>query len=333
MENLSIADQIAILMDGTDFGDENLAAFMRLELEKRLQQVKKEKRVLRVYCGYDVTGPDLHLGHTVTLRKLRQFQDLGHEVTFIIGTFTSLIGDPSDQETSRKPRDTSTVRRESELYAQQAFKILDPQKTRLKFNHEWLNALKLSDFIPIAAQFSLQQLLTRENFRKRIEKNDPIPFQEILYPLAQAYDAVELCADVQLGATEQLFNLMAGRKLQEYFGLQPQICLTFPILVGIDGEKRMSKSTGNYIGITESAADKCKKLMQLPVKAIPSYIRLLTRWSLDEKEKMILALKNSSMRSDEILQKVAWEIIASIDGDDAATNAEVSYLKDSQSNL
>jgi len=333
MDNLSIVDQVAVFMDGAEFGDKNLGSFMRLELEKRLHQTKKENRPLRVYCGYDVTGPDLHLGHTVTLRKLRQFQDLGHEVTFIVGTFTSLIGDPSDRETARKPRDTSTVMRESELYAQQAFKILDPQKTHLKFNHEWLNALKLTDFIPIAAQFSLQQLLTRENFRKRIEKNDPIPFQEILYPLAQAYDAVELRADVQLGATEQLFNLMAGRRLQEFYGLQPQICLTFPILVGIDGEKRMSKSTGNYIGITESPADKYEKLMQLPVKAIPSYIRLLTRWSLDEKEKMILALKNSSMRSDEILQKVAWEIIAGIDGEKAVTNAEVFYLKDSQSNL
>jgi len=318
MANLSIIDQIEIFMDGTDFGDENLENFMRNELEKRLIQTQKEKRMLRVYCGYDVTGPDLHLGHTVTLRKLRQFQDLGHDVTFIIGTFTSLIGDPSDRETSRKPRDTNTIMRESELYAQQAFKILDPQKTHLRFNHEWLNALKLSDFIPIATQFSLQQLLTRENFKKRLEKEDIIYFQEILYPLAQAYDAVELRADVQLGATEQLFNLMTGRKLQEFFGLQSQICLTFPILVGIDGEKRMSKSTGNYIGINESSTKKYKKLMQLPIKALPSYIRLLTRWSLNEKEKIILVLQNQVVNPNEILQKVAWEIIASIDGEQAA---------------
>ena len=197
MLHRSIAEQIAIIMDGTEFGDTELERFMRLELEKRLVQAIQEKRRLRVYCGYDVTGPDLHLGHTVTLRKLRQFQDLGHETTFVIGTFTSLIGDPSDRETSRKPRDTSTILRESKLYAQQAFKILDPQKTHIKFNHEWLTPLRLSDFLPIATQFSVQQLLTRENFKRRIEKNDPIPYQEVLYPLAQAYDAVVLRADIQ----------------------------------------------------------------------------------------------------------------------------------------
>lgn len=228
MLHRSIAEQIAIIMDGTEFGDKELERFMRLELEKKLVQAIQEKRRLRVYCGYDVTGPDLHLGHTVTLRKLRQFQDLGHETTFVIGTFTSLIGDPSDRETSRKPRDTNTILRESKLYAQQAFKILNPQKTYIKFNHEWLTPLRLFDFLPIATQFSVQQLLTRENFKRRIEKNDPIPFQEILYPLAQAYDAVVLRADIQIGASEQLFNLMAGRKLQEFFGLQPQICLTIP---------------------------------------------------------------------------------------------------------
>lgn len=333
MLDFSVSEQMEQFMDGVDFGDQQIEIFMRSELQKRLEEAMKKGRPLKVYCGYDVTGPDLHLGHTVTLNKLRQFQEMGHDITFVIGTFTSLIGDPSDRETARQTRSIDLIMRESELYTKQAFKILDSQKTHIRFNHEWLNALKLTDFIPIAAQFSLQQLLTRENFRKRIERNDPIPFQEILYPLAQAYDAVELRADVQLGATEQLFNLMAGRRLQEFYSLQPQICLTFPILVGIDGEKRMSKSTGNYIGITESPADKYEKLMQVPVKAIPSYIRLLTRWSLDEKEKMILALKNSSMRSDEILQKVAWEIIAGIDGEKAATNAEVFYLKDSQSNL
>jgi tyrosyl-tRNA synthetase len=333
MAKLSIEDQVAILTDGVDFGDKNLEIFMRLELEKRLQQVKEETRSLRVYCGYDVTGPDLHLGHTVTLRKLRQFQDLGHAVTFIIGTFTSLIGDPSDRETARKVRNTSTVMEESELYAQQAFKVLDPQKTHLRFNHEWLNPLKIADIIPCAALFSLQQLLTRENFKKRLEKNDPILFQEILYPLAPAYDAVELRADVQIGASEQLFNLMAGRKLQEFFGLQPQICLTYPILVGIDGEKRMSKSTGNYIGILEHPSEKFKKLMSIPIAALPSYVRLLTRWSVIDKEKVLKALEDPSVSQIEIQKRIAWEIIAGIDGEQAATDAEVFYLKDSQSNL
>jgi len=318
MKNYSVTEQIAIFMDGTEYGDENLKNSMQFELEKRLRQREKEGQPLRVYCGYDVTGPDLHLGHTVTMRKLRQFQDLGHEVVFVIGTFTSLIGDPSDRETARKPRSMEMILKESKLYAEQAFKILDRQKTKLRFNHEWLNRLSLMDFVNLASQFTLQQLLTRENFRKRMEKEDTIRFQEILYPLAQAYDAVELRADVQLGATEQLFNLMTGRKLQEFFGMEPQICLTFPILVGIDGEKRMSKSAGNYIGICESPLEKYQKLMQLPAGAIPSYIRLLTRWSLREKEEMIHALQNAAGNDREILKSVALEIIAGIDGEQAA---------------
>ncbi|HOJ00427.1 MAG TPA: tyrosine--tRNA ligase [Anaerolineaceae bacterium] len=317
MGNLSLQSQLAAFLDGSEFGDKNLEARMRHELEERLQQTALEKRPLRVYCGYDVSGPDLHLGHTVTLRKLHQFQDRGHDVTLVVGTFTSLIGDPSERETARQPRSVALIMEESKRYAQQAFKILDAQKTRLRFNHEWLNDLQVSDFIPIAAQFSFQQLLSRENFRKRIEKGDTVRFQEILYPVVQAYDAVELRADVQLGATEQLFNLMTGRKLQEYFGLPPQICLTFPILVGIDGEKRMSKSTGNYIGINETPIEKYRKLFQLPPKALPSYIRLLTRWSPDEKNKMISAFQKQTRDPNEIRRKVACEIIAGIDGEEA----------------
>ncbi len=317
MWSFSVSEQMEQFMDGVDFGDQQIEIFMHSELQKRLEGAMKEDRPLRVYCGYDVTGPDLHLGHTVTLKKLRQFQEMGHDVTFVIGTFTSLIGDPSDRETARKTRSIDLIMRESELYAKQAYKILDSQNIHIRFNHEWLNALKLIDILSIASHFSFQQLVTRENIRKRLDRNDPVQFQEIIYPLAQAYDAVVLKADVQLGATEQLFNLMIGRKLQEQYGQSPQICLTLPILVGTDGEKRMSKSAGNYIGISESPHEKYRKLMQLPSHALPSYIRLLTRWSPNEKNKMISAVQEKTGNIYKIQHKVALEIISSIDGEKA----------------
>ncbi len=315
MLDFSVSEQMEQFMDGVDFGDQQIEIFMRSELQKRLEEAMKKGRPLKVYCGYDVTGPDLHLGHTVTLKKLRQFQEMGHDITFVIGTFTSLIGDPSDRETARKTRSIDLIMKESELYTKQAFKILDPQKTHIRFNHEWLSALKLTDILSIASHFSFQQLITRENIRKRVERNDPVQFQEIIYPLAQAYDAVVLKADVQLGATEQLFNLMIGRKLQEQYRQPPQICLTFPILVGTDGEKRMSKSAGNYIGISESPQEKYRKLMQLPSQALPSYIRLLTRWSPNEKNKIISAIQEKTGNINKIQHKVALEIISSIDGE------------------
>ena len=321
--NAHITQQVETFMDGTEYGDPSLREFMRSELEMRLIQATKEQRHLRVYCGYDVTGPDLHLGHTVTMRKLRQFQDFGHAVFFVIGTFTSLIGDPSDRETARKKRSFETVMQESILYTEQAFKILDKDKTRLLFNHEWLQKLSMADMLKISSIFSLQQLLGREALKKRLARNDLIQFQEILYPIAQAYDAVEIQADVQIGATEQLFNLMAGRKLQEYFQMQPQICLTMPILVGTDGQKRMSKSTGNYIGILETPVEKYRKLMKIPTQALPAYIHLLTRWTVAEKENMVVALAKADDKAQyKLKEKIAWEIIASIDGENEANNAQ-----------
>lgn len=322
--NAHITQQVETCMDGTEYGDPSLREFMRAELEKRLMQVEKEQRPLRVYCGYDVTGPDLHLGHTVTLRKLRQFQDFGHVVYVVIGTFTSLIGDPSDRETAREKRGGDTIMQESISYARQAFKVLDETKTGLLFNHEWLQEISIAEILNIGSIFSLQQLLGRDNLKKRMLRNDVIQFQEILYPIAQAYDAVKIQADVQIGATEQLFNLMAGRKLQEHFHMQPQICLTMPILVGIDGKKRMSKSTGNYIGIMEAPIEKFKKLMKIPTGALPSYIHLLTRWTVAEKDRMVLAISTSKTDTKKLLElkkSIAWEIVAGIDGETEANKA------------
>jgi tyrosyl-tRNA synthetase len=272
----SIDKQVAVYMQGAEFGDPQIKEMMSGELRQRLIDAEAEGRPLRVYCGYDVTAPDLHLGHTITMRKLRQFQEYGHDVTFLIGTFTTLIGDPSDRDEARVQALEEQVAKNAQTYAEQALKILDPDKTRIRYNYEWLSKLSFADVISMASCFTVQQFLIRDRLRNRYDKNDPIWLRELLYPLAQGYDAVSLRADVQLGATEQLFNLMAGRKLQEVFGQKPQICLTFPVLVGTDGVQRMSKSIGNYIGITEPPDQIYGKVMSIPDSSILQYFELLT---------------------------------------------------------
>jgi tyrosyl-tRNA synthetase len=269
-------------MQGSEFGDPQIKEMMTKELRQRLIEAKSEGRPLRVYCGYDVTAPDLHLGHTITIRKLRQFQDYGHDVTFLIGTFTTLIGDPSDRDEARAMALEELVRKNAKTYSDQAFKILDREKTSVKYNYDWLSKLTFMDVISMASCFTVQQFMVRDRIRARLDKNDPIWLREFLYPLAQGYDAVHLKADVQLGATEQLFNLMAGRRLQESFGQKPLVCLTFPVLVGTDGVNRMSKSRGNYIGIAESPENIYGKTMSIPDAIIFQYYELLTGVSPEE---------------------------------------------------
>ena len=327
MYNLSLDDQLTLLMNGSEFGDEGIKHFMANELRQRLIEAKEDGRSLRVYCGYDVTGPDLHLGHTVTMRKLRQFQELGHEVTMVIGSFTSLIGDASDRDTAKNIRPVTKIRKDAETYAEQAYKILDPVRTQIRYNHEWLGKLTLAEIFQLASQFTLQQFLMRDNFAKRYDRGDPIWLREFLYPLAQGYDAVTLKSDVQIGATEQLFNLMVGRKLQIYFGQQPQVCITFPILVGTDGIHRMSKSTGNYIGITESPEIKFLKVMNLPDGVLENYMDLLTRWNLSKIHEYEKLLKNGKANANRIKNDLAWEIVASIDGEIAADNARERFCE------
>ena len=263
-------------MHGSEFGDPQIKEMMTRDLRKKLKEARAEGRPLRVYCGYDVTAPDIHLGHTITMRKLRQFQEFGHDVTFLIGTFTTLIGDPSDRDEARSEALQDEVKKNAQTYAEQAFKILDPKKTSVRYNYEWLSKLSFTDVISMASCFTVQQFLTRDRLRNRYEKNDPIWLRELLYPLAQGYDAVSLKADVQIGATEQLFNLMAGRRLQEAFGQKPQVCITFPVLVGTDGVQRMSKSLGNYIGVAEPPEDIYGKTMSIPDGLIMQYFELLT---------------------------------------------------------
>ncbi len=317
----SIDEQMAILMQGVEFGDPQLYQVMEAELRERLS----EGRPLRVYCGYDPTAPDIHLGHTVTMRKLRQFQDLGHEVTFLIGTFTGLIGDPSDKEALRPQRTSEELMANASTYAEQAFKILDREKTIIRYNAEWLSKLTFADAVRLASHFTVQQFLARDNFAKRMVKGDPIWLHEFFYALMQGYDAVMLQTDVQIGATEQLFNLMAGRKLQEAFGQRPQVCLTLPILVGTDGRIRMSKSASNYIGISEPPEQQYGKVMSLPDEAMMQYFRLVTRFTPDEIARIEADLQAGRLHPRDAKMMLAREIVSIFHGDEAAARAEEHF--------
>ena len=274
---MNIQEQVALLMQGADYGDPAIADAMAKELEERLIESEKTGRPLRVYCGYDPTSTDLHLGHTVTMRKLRQFQELGHEVLFVIGSFTSMIGDPSDKDKLRPQLSHEKVMENGQTYAEQAFRILDPEKTKVVYNHEWLEKLTLTDLVELASNFTVQQFLGRENFHKRIDNNEPIFLHEFFYAIMQGYDAHHLNTDVQVGVSDQLFNIMTGaRKLMTYFGQKPNIGITLGILPGTDGEVRMSKSLGNHIPLNTTAVDMYGKVMSIPDKAMPVYARLAT---------------------------------------------------------
>ncbi len=316
-----VEEQMRILMRGVDFGDEQTRVNMEKELRQRLERSRQTGKPLRVYCGFDPTSTDLHLGHTVPMRKLRQFQELGHEVVFLIGTFTGTIGDPSDKEAARRQQTLEEALEKAESFKEQAWKILDPEKTIVKYNHEWLAKLTFPDVIHLASLFTVQQFLARENFTLRYEKGDPIWLHEFFYALMQGYDAVALRTDVQIGGTDQLFNLMAGRKIMEAFGLPPQTVLTFPILVGTDGVLRMSKSTGNYIGINESPGVIYTKVLNLPDTVIRNYAELVTRWSQEEIDAMMAALERGELSPQEAKRRLAWEIVSIFYGDEAADRA------------
>lgn len=316
-----VDEQLSILMQGAEFGDPQIYQAMEAELRERLQA----GRPLRVYCGYDPTAPDIHLGHTVTMRKLRQFQDLGHEVTFLIGTFTGLVGDPSDKDSARPQRTLEDLMENARTYAEQAFKILDRDRTLIRYNADWLSNLNFADTIRLASHFTVQQFLARDNFGKRMAKGDPIWLHEFFYALMQGYDAVAMQTDVQIGATEQLFNLMAGRKLQEAYGQRPQICLTLPILVGTDGRVRMSKSMGNYIGINEPPEEQYGKVMSLPDDAMPQYFRLVTRFEPLRITELEADLQAGRLHPRDAKMLLAREIVAIFHGDDAAMRAEEHF--------
>jgi tyrosyl-tRNA synthetase len=242
------------------------------ELEKRLKDGKR----LRVKVGFDPTAPDLHLGHTVIINKMRQFQDLGHEVIFLIGDFTGMIGDPTGKNATRKPLTPEEVKENAETYASQVFKILDPEKTVIRFNSEWLGELGAEGMIRLAAKYTVARMLERDDFKKRFADNQPIAIHEFLYPLAQGYDSVALEADVEMGGTDQLFNLLVGRTLQAQYGQKPQVIVTLPLLEGLDGVQKMSKSLGNYVGITDAPDEMFGKLMSISDDLMWRYFDLLS---------------------------------------------------------
>jgi len=325
MSKLTIDEQVAILMRGTDFGDDQTKEHMQKELRERLIESEKTGKPLRVYAGFDPTATYLTLGHTVPMRKLRQFQELGHEVTFLIGTFTGLIGDASDKASARPQQTSDQVAENARTYKEQAFRILDSEKTVVRENGMWLGELTFADVIGLASNFTVQQFLARDNFSLRYEKGDAIWLHEFFYALMQGYDAVAMETDVQVGGTEQLFNLLAGRKLQEAFGQRPQVCVTMPILVGTDGTMRMSKSTGNHIGITDTPEDKYGKTMSIPDSAMRNWFELVTRWTPEQIDDLLSAVERGELHPMEAKKKLAREIVAIFDGDEAADGAAAHF--------
>ena len=309
---VSIDEQVEILMSGVEYGDPETKVSMTRELKERLIEAEKQGRPLRVYCGYDPRTSDLHLGHTITMRKLRQFQELGHDVTFLVGTFTSLIGDPSDKDKARDQLTAEQVDENARTYAEQAFKILDPELTRVRRNDEWLSPLDFADIIRLASNFTVQQFLVRENFAKRLDEQAPIYLHEFFYALMQAYDAVAQEADVQVGGQDQLFNiLVAGRKLQQGLGQKPQIAMIMgESLPGTDGDIKMSKSLGNHIPLLSEPWDMFGKVMSVPDKAMPIYHKLLLGWTDKQLVEFEQALQDGSLHPNEAKMKLAREIVS-----------------------
>lgn len=318
-----VDEQMNVLLRGVEFGDEHTRQVMERELRERLA----ENRPLRVYCGFDPTGPDLHLGHTVPMRKLRQFQELGHEVTFLIGNFTGLIGDPSGKDKERPIQTPEEVEKNEEEWLTQVYKILDPQQTRIRHNADWLSKLTFAELIKLASNFTVQQFLERESFDRRFKRGDGIWLHEFFYALMQGYDAVAQHTDVQIGGTEQLFNLLVGRKLQEVFGQRPQVALTFPILVGTDGTQRMGKSLGNYVGINEPPEVMYGKTMSIPDHAMPNWMNLLTRWTPREIAQIEEAVRAGRLHPKDAKMRLARELVSIFHGDEAAQKAEAHFVR------
>ena len=325
---MNIEEQVELLMQGTEYGDEELKQAMANELRQRLTDTEKEGRPLRVYCGYDPTSTDLHLGHTITMRKMRQFQDLGHEITFLIGSYTALVGDPSDKNKARPILTEEQVAENAKTYAEQAFRVLDKEKTKVRYNGEWLSKLSLVDLIRLGQNFTVQQFLTRDNFSKRLEKGEAIYLHETFYALMQGYDAVALEADVQIGGSDQLFNIIvAGRKLQEALGQKPLVGIITGILPGTDGVQRMSKSTGNIVPINTGAIDMYGKLMSIPDAAMGTYMRLASRWSPQEIDAFEKELASGKMHPRDAKMKMSFEIVSIFYGETDAKSGEEAFVK------
>ncbi|MFQ5644479.1 MAG: tyrosine--tRNA ligase [Thiogranum sp.] len=291
------------------------------ELEKRL----KEKRPLRIKAGFDPTAPDLHLGHTVLLNKLRQFQELGHEALFLIGDFTGMIGDPTGKNVTRKPLTRDEVIDNARTYETQIFKILDPERTLVVFNSSWMNEMGAADLIQLAARHTVVRMLERDDFNKRYSSGQPIAIHEFIYPLVQGYDSVALKADVELGGTDQKFNLLVGRQLQEAYGQKPQVVLTMPILEGLDGVQKMSKSLGNYIGIADAPDDMFGKLMSISDELMWRYFELLSFRPMAEVEALRKSMQEGRNPRD-IKFELGRELVARFHSRSDAERAQENFI-------
>lgn len=293
--------------------------------ESALLEKLKRGKPLNIKLGVDPTAPDIHLGHAVPLRKLRQFQDLGHQVTLIIGDGTALIGDPSGRNTTRPQLTAEQVKYNAQTYVDQAFKILDPEKTKLVYNSEWLLALDMEGLLKLTANFTVARILERDDFHNRYTNNQPISLHEFLYPVMQAYDSVVIKADVELGGTDQLFNLLAGRELMEKMGMEPQVCLTLPLLEGTDGVQKMSKSYGNYIGLTDEPNDMFGKVMSIPDELMVKYYRLASTCSVAEIDEIEQGLAADKLHPNKVKRALARNIVAAYYDEATAHTAEEHF--------
>ena len=321
-EMKSVEEQLALIKRGAE----------EVLVEAELIEKLKRGEPLRIKAGFDPTAPDLHLGHTVLINKLRQFQELGHKVIFLIGDFTGMIGDPSGKSATRPPLTREQVLANAETYKAQVFKILDPAKTEVAFNSTWLDKMGPAEFIRLTSHYTVARMLERDDFEKRYTSSQPIAIHEFLYPLVQGYDSVALKADVELGGTDQKFNLLMGRELQRAYGQESQCVVTMPLLEGLDGVKKMSKSLGNYVGIQEAPGVMYNKLVSLPDSMMWRYFELLSFRSMDEIEAMKRDVENGANPRD-IKIKLAEELVARFHGEEAAANAHRSAgnrLKDGE---
>jgi tyrosyl-tRNA synthetase len=322
MAQLNLNESLAIIKRGSD------ELLLEQELIEKLKLSAQTAQPLRVKAGFDPTAPDLHLGHTVLLNKLRQFQDLGHRVFFLIGDFTGMIGDPAGKTATRPPLTAEQVQENAKSYTSQVFKILKPEQTEVVFNSTWLNKLGAAGVVKLAATHTVARMLERDDFSKRYKGNQPIAIHEFLYPLLQGYDSVELKADVEVGGTDQKFNLLMGRELQKHYGQSPQCVLTMPLLEGLDGVNKMSKSLGNYIGITEPAQEIFGKLMSISDGLMWRYFELL---SLSRNSAEIVTMKRRASAGEEnpknFKSELAQEIVERFHGRQAALDALVEFVR------
>jgi tyrosyl-tRNA synthetase len=297
------------------------------ELKQKLANSVQMGKPLRVYLGVDPTAPDIHLGHTVVLRKLKHFQDMGHTAIFLIGDFSAMIGDPTGQSDTRPPLSREQVDANAKTYLEQVYKILDREKTEVRYNSEWLGKMSSYDVVRLCAHYRLARMLEREDFRSRLDKNLPIAVHELLYPLLTAYDAVMLRSDVELGATEQKFNILVHREIQREYGVTPQVAVTLPILVGLDGERKMSKSLGNYVGITEAPEEMFGKLMSIPDELMWSYYELVTDRTPQEIAALKERVQSGALHPMDAKMRLAEEVVSGFHGAEAGRKAAENFQR------